>query len=151
MAQDKPKKKNGGAGRGQGRKKGSKAGKTIEREFAIERIRQHVYKNQDKLIATQMAMAQGSNYIAKIFKDDDGILKTAIVKDEDELAEGLRCVLDPEAEGKSKDGKIFYQLRTDKPDGRALENLLDRAHGRPAQSVDLGNKDDKPFLIQIDS
>jgi hypothetical protein len=26
--------------------------------------------------------------------------------------------------------------------------ILDRGHGRPAQAIDLGNKDDKPFRVR---
>lgn len=139
--------KNGKLG---GRPKGKKMGKTLEREAAIDRIRQIVYKNTDRLLATQLSMAVGTMHIVKIEKVA-GVIGSSIVKDEKELPHAMKCILDPDLQGRDDESdSVYYHLRTDKPDERSVENLLDRAHGKPAQSIDLGNRDDKPFLISVD-
>jgi hypothetical protein len=124
-----------------------KTPKRLERDAELERIRQHVYNNADKLVATQMSIAHGTNYIVKITKTATG-LQSELVTDPKELAEALKLILDPKKEGKG-DKKLYYQIRTDKPDARAIENLLDRAFGRPTQPLEQGDKE-KPFLIKID-
>jgi len=117
-----------------GRPDGSLAVSTIERNAKLDRLRQHVYNHTDKLIATQMSIAHGTNYVVKSYISG-GKLQVDTVTDPKELAEALKCILDPKLEGKAKD-KTYYQIRTDKPDARAIENLLDRAYGKPNQTIE---------------
>lgn len=117
-----------------GRKPGQTTSNVLERDLNLNKLRQHVYDNTDKLVATQMAIAHGTNYIVKSYISG-GKLQVDTVTDKKELVEALKCILDPKLEGKSKD-KTYYQIRTDKPDARAIENLLDRAYGKPNQTIE---------------
>lgn len=138
--------KNGKLG---GRPKGKKAGKTLEREAEIERIRQFVYRKTDILLQAQFSLATGTRTLMReVCSKKTGKCWGEQVKDPDEIGKVCSQI------GRDGNGNVdgdYYWIEIDKPDERAIENLIDRAHGRPAQSIDLGNKDDAPFLIRIDT
>jgi hypothetical protein len=47
-------------------------------------------------------------------------------------------------------GKDYLIVIGSEPDHKAAANLLDRGFGRPTETIDLGNKDDQPFIIELD-
>jgi len=141
----------GGAGRGQGRKKGKKEPKTLEKEKELERIRQIVYKNTDKLMSAKMSLALGTRVLMRRKWNDklNRYERAEQVADEKEIACVISEINGPE--GSLDEGDYYFWIEAQRPEGRDIDNIWDRAFGKPPQSIDLGNKDDKPFLIRIDT
>lgn len=47
-----------------------------------------------------------------------------------------------------KTGKLYY--KDPGPDVNAFKHLVDHVIGRPKESIDIGNTDNKPFIIKLD-
>lgn len=122
----------GGKRAGAGKKKGSTASHTKEALEKKRHIQSRVGRNINKLVNAQLNLAQGCTYLYRIDKETNTkgkeVQKHALVTDEEEILAYL--------DGNQEDGNYYY-ITTDKPDNRAIENLLDRAYGRPAQTLEV--------------
>ena len=142
MEATKTKKKNGGAGRGQGRKKGSKAPKTFEKEKMLEGIRQTIFGMSHKLVMAQSVPALGTYKMLRPFIGEDGLPHTETVRNMDDMQDLI---------DKGVHGKDYLIVVGDKPDHKAVSALLDRAFGKPVESVEHSGRDGKPLIIKLDS
>lgn len=149
---------NGGKRPGAGRKKGSKNSATLEKQIVEEAYRQRVLRSADKLLNSQMSLAQGNQYLYRIdktkivgpkggvsYKSERPELVTNQFEIEDYLAglteDGdLKDENDPEA--------AYYYLTTEKPDNRALDSLFDRTFGKVPQRLEGGGKDGE-ILVKV--
>lgn len=128
----KPKKKNGGKRPNAGRKKGSLGKKTLEQKEAMEHIRKRVIRATDMLLNSQMGLAKGSYSLWCQRYDNNGKKKgKAFLVQDDTIIESF---LNGELEG-GRD--MFYYMKKDRADNKAIANLLDRAYGKPKETVDL--------------
>lgn len=135
------KSKAGGAGRGQGRKKGSKAPKTFEKEKMLERIRQRVYAMSDSLVNAQSVVALGYYNLVEPYIGEDGLPHTRIIRDPMRTEELLNYGVQ---------GKDYILVVGSEPDSKAVSELLNRAYGKPTESVEHSGRDGKPLIIRLD-
>lgn len=121
----KKKSKLGGKRPGAGRPKGELS----ERSRTLLEVKDRIAKNVDSLINAQLSEAKGTHLIYRL----NPIAKQyVLVTDKDEI----KTVLDTyKGAGEEDDG--LYIITTKKPDVKAGQYLLDRAYGKPPQSVEI--------------
>lgn len=131
------KQQHGGKRPNAGKPKGVKHPKTLERQAMIRETQQRVYKSIDNLLNAQFANALGSLMVFRLDTTEDpkGNTKTVhtLLTDPAQIKE----VLDGTEGNGGRVGEDFYIITTVQPDNRAIDSLLDRGLGKPAQSVEL--------------
>lgn len=124
----------GGVRPGAGRPKGRKDDATLEKEKVNKEVQQRIFKAAQRILDKQLALAEGCAYL---------MLVTTVVRNKKSHKE-VETITDPQIISDYLDGSLedekenneYYYITTEKPDNRALENLLDRGLGKPSQSVD---------------
>jgi hypothetical protein len=130
----KPTGKRGGPRPNSGRKKGALAPETIEKNRVQAAMRQRIFGQADRLISAQLTNAFGCSYLYVVHTDAEGKRGKA------------QLVTDPEIiklhiDGELKDAENeYYFITTEKPDSKAIEDLLNRGFGKPEQAI-TGNLD----------
>ena len=132
---------NGGARPGAGRKKGGMNKETLEKHKVEKELRQRIMKNAQRILDKQLHLAEGCSFLFCTTTTKKGVKNTELITSEEVIREYLDGELD---EGDNE----YYYITSQKPDGRALENLLDRVFGKPGQSVDL-TSGGEPLNISI--
>lgn len=97
-----------------------------------------IYKKTAPLIRAGMITALGQNFVYRIDEERDskGKLlsrKHVLVTDPHEIADAL----DQMEEGAQDPDDKFYYVTAKEPDTRAIEMLLNRAYGKPKETIDL--------------
>jgi hypothetical protein len=143
-----------------GRPKGTKNPETLLRESVLKEFRNKVMESADVLFNSQLHLARGQTYLYKIEKElqigpKGGkkyvSSKPKIVTSTAEIESYLRGLIrDGDMEDENDPNATYYFLTTKEPDNRAIDSMLDRAFGKSSQSIELGNKDDNPFMISFD-
>lgn len=124
-----------------GRPKGKKAAKTLDKEASLERIRQRVFAMSDKLINAQAVVAMGTHKMVRPYTGTDGLPKTETVRDMDEMEKLIQNgVL----------GKDYLIVEGSAPDHKAADALLNRAYGKPVESIEHSGRDGAPLIIKLD-
>ena len=128
----------GGKRDNSGRAKGSTNKATKEQKLVEDEFKQRVLSSMNKLINSQMNLAEGCQMLFKIetykYKDKKGEWKEekkkpVIVTDQSEIEDYLA--------GDLEDEDDYYFLTTQKPDNKAIDSLVDRVFGRAKQSISL--------------
>ena len=122
----------GGIRPGAGRKK---AGHTIEAEAARKRIVERVTKNVDSIVDAQLALAKGVSHLYRIDESGEGSKKRRehiLVTDSEEIREFLNE--HDGAAGTVNDS--YYYISTLAPVNQAADSLLNRAYGKPQETVE---------------
>lgn len=131
----------GGARPGAGRPKGKLSEEARERQRVELHLQRRRFRAADKVFNAQLSIALGSTYVYEIVETGEGKNKKrehVLVTD----PERIRQFLDnPE----SDDGYMY--ITTDKPDGKAISDIFDRAFGRPLQGVEMTGKDGGPIEV----
>lgn len=123
----------GGVRPNSGRPVGTLADKTIEKRRANEVFNQRVRKVADKLFVAQSQIALGSMKVIRVDVDQKGNKKYVHVTDTHEIIElltehhGLPGVVDGS----------YYFFQDVPPDNKALDSLLNRGLGKPAETFEL--------------
>lgn len=112
--------KNGAKG---GRPKGRKNNSTLEREAVAAEVRQRIMRNADRLVTAQLSVAEGCSFLCR--KEKGG--KYSIVKDEVSILRFLNGELDPD---------MFEYIHTERPNNFAIQDMLNRALGKPVEQID---------------
>ncbi len=93
-----------------------------------------IYKKTKALTSAGLSVALGQIFCYKIIRDqEDKVIKHVLVEDPKEIEKALDLI---SANGISEDGN-FYYITTKEPDYKAVEMLLNRAYGKPKESLDL--------------
>lgn len=127
----------GGRRPGAGRPKGRFDGDTQAKNAALKEFRRRVATHADALFNAQYRLAVGVTYVYKIELTANNKENHVLVTDPDEI----KRYLDGNVEG-------VYYISTEKPDNKAADSLLDRAFGRPQQSIDLSSDPERPIIPQ---
>ena len=132
--------KKGESGNPTGRKKGSKAKKTLIRQKQEAMMNQRIFRNVKPLLNAQLQLAQGVSFLYKIHTNKKGIRsKPELITSRLEIEEYL--------DGKyENDKEDYYFISTDKPDGRAIDSLLDRVFGRATTRSEIKSEIDALFV-----
>lgn len=141
--------KNGGKRPGAGRKPGSKTKATLEKEKVAEAFNQRVMAKADALFNAQLTLAVGS---MKVFRIDEtegegGKKKREYthVTDPDEI----KRLLDEHDGGNGVVDGAFYYFSEVMPDNRAIDSMLNRALGKPKETLEHGGKDGGAIEIVV--
>lgn len=139
-------------------KKGKKTAKVIERDKVHDELRDMIADKARPLFHAAFSNAMGNAFLIRIDKKyEKGArggqrvvsVKHVVVEDTHEILN----VLD-EWQGDMDRGLVdekYYYITTKRPDSGVIRDLWDRGFGKSPQSIDLGNKDNKPFIIKIDT
>lgn len=137
-------KKNGGKRPGAGRPRGTKSKikqKLIKtKEEALELFNNKVYGVTSKLFNAQMIVAQGSHKMVHMYKDDEGVMHIETIKSEATMDDLIAT---------GEYGKDYVIVVGSMPDARAADMLLNRSLGKPIESLEIGNKDNQPFILNL--
>ncbi len=96
-----------------------------------QRILDRITRNADKLYEAQFRLATGVQLLFVIKTDRKGNrLPAEQVTDPETIA----AFLDGELDGVDDE---YYFIATQKPDNKAIKDMLDRAFGKPVDHVDL--------------
>ncbi len=134
-------KKLGGKRKGAGRPKGKASVATITKELALKHFNERVAKSTDVLFNSAKILAVGQTYIYRLDEEEhqkkDGTkytIKTPVlVTNPDELAEAIDAL---ECDGENGGENPYYYATTKPGDIRAIDSLMNRAHGRPKETVE---------------
>lgn len=128
-----------------GRPKGSKAAKTLERDRVMEAYRQRVHGMADSLLNSQVSLAVGQQFLYRIETDKDGKKsKPILVTDPEEITAFLDWEYG-DGENVNTEGEYYY-ISTKEPDNAAIEGILNRAWGRPKETVEVQGD----FTLKVD-
>lgn len=129
--------KKGGKRRGAGRKRGGKNETTITKEAALKHFNDRVAQSTDILFNSAKLLAVGQTYIYRLDEEERGGAKNkytikvpVLVTDPDEIREAI-----DKMEGNG-DSEEYYYATTKPGDIRAIDSLMNRAHGRPKESIE---------------
>lgn len=129
------KKKKGGAQPGSGRPKGKLNKSTLD-AMAVKREYQDKIRGQaDRLFNAQMNLAEGVTMLFRIEKDGKGNKKKPeLVTSQSEISQFIEECGGYDGQ---MNGDTYYFLTTKVPDSRTISDMLDRALGKPDQSISL--------------
>jgi hypothetical protein len=134
----------GGPRKGAGRPKGKRDARTLERDRVFTKLKQRIMRKAGKILDAQFTLAAGMSFLYRIDKDSaDNRKKPVLVTDPEEISK----FLDEHSEGSGEVGGSFYYITTVKPDGFAIDSMLNRAFGKPAQPH--GGEDGGPIRVEI--
>ena len=121
-----------------GRPFGKKNKVTIEKEKALEIFNNRVYSVVSNLFDSQLSLAKGQQFLFRIDTETDSQgkktkQKPVLVENPDEIAsyiESIEC-------GTDLDSESYYYITTKEPVNQSIDSLMNRAFGRPKESVEL--------------
>lgn len=139
---------NGGKRSGAGRKKGSKSKATIEKEAALAEVRQRIMKISQRILDSQVSIAIGQQFLFRIDTETDSKgkktrSKPVLVTSEEEI----QNYLDGEyGDGESSnDESSYYFITTKEPNNMAIDSMMNRAFGKPTETVEMTGKNGEPI------
>ncbi len=149
--------KQGGKRPGAGRKPKSKNKSTLEKEAVLKDFTQRVMRNANLLYESQFTLARGVTLLYKIEKElqigpKGGKKyvrsKPILVTDPTEIANYIDGSLeDGDAEDENDPNSTYYYITTEKPDGRAIDSMLDRALGKAINTI--AGADGGPIQVTV--
>lgn len=134
----------GGKQPGAGRPKGAKNKATLERQKVLDAFNQRVMAKADALFNAQLTLAVGSMKVFRVDEtEENGKKKREHVHVTD--ADEIKRLLD-EHDGASGvvDG-VYYYFSDVLPDNRAIDSMLNRALGKPKETLEHTGKDGGPI------
>ncbi len=139
----------GGKRDNSGRPLGSQNKATKEKKEAEEYFRARVIKGIEKIINSQMGLAQGVQMLFKIEtrkgKGKTERSKPILITNQEEITR----YLSGETEDDDSDDS-YYFMTTKVPDNKALDSLLDRVFGRARQNIGIdGGEEGRPVSIVL--
>lgn len=152
ILKNKPKTTHGGVRPNGGRPKGSLNKKTVDIKIARDMMQQAIASKTQELIVTEFRLAMGGGRLMKRWKELQGELKrgknprgnevmrwrTERVTDEYDFEIYMSLEHDKNGRAKDKDeGVEYFYFEGSNPNLMALTNLLDRAFGRPKESLEI--------------
>lgn len=142
------KKKKGGPQPGSGRPKGRLNNSTLDAMQVKKAYQERIRRNADKLFNAQFSLAQGVQMLFVIHTDSKGVRrKPEMVTDANIITrfldehEGGDGVMKLGTNAENSKVEDYFFLTTKVPDSRTISDMLDRAMGKPDQSLDLTSSD----------
>ena len=121
----------GGARPNAGRPRGSENEETRKKRVVEEEFKQRVLRSANKLISSQMNLAQGVQMLYVIEKTEKGAnKKPKLITDQETIEKFLAGELEGEPDE-------YYFITTERPDNRALDSLFDRVFGKSVNNIDV--------------
>lgn len=148
---------NGGAREGAGRPKGSESEKTKELKAIKQGMQMQIAGKVNELVTAQYRMAVGTGRLFVRRKEEYEVgrgknktkqerISVHQVLNDDDFMIYLSLKHDEYGRAKDKDtGDEYFYMVAKEGNPVALANMLDRAFGKPKESMDLGNDPDAPL------
>lgn len=132
-----------------GRKVGSKSKATLEQQKVLEAFNQRVMAKADALFNAQLTLAVGSMKVFRIDEEegDNGKKKRVHVHVTD--ADEIKALLDEHDGSPGVVDGVYYYFTDVQPDNKAIDSMLNRALGRPKETVQHSNPDGSPLLEPV--
>lgn len=139
-----------------GRPKGKKSTKTLEKEQVLGALRQRIMKKADRILDSQLMLANGQQFLYKIEKEEVvgpkggksyHAKRPELVTSESEIRdyienlaenEGVYTLEDPEDRSAT-----YYFITTKEPNNFAIDSMLNRAFGKATDHLDVTSKGKK--------
>jgi len=135
----------GGKRKGAGRPKGAKSPRTIDALKVKQEVQDRIRKNANKLVNAQLSLATGIQMLFVIYTNSKGIRsKPELITDQETIIRYLDGDLDLNTD------EEYYFMTTRVPESRAIEDMLNRALGKPTENIDLtsgGEKIARPIIL----
>lgn len=141
MATEEKPKKNGGARKGAGRKKGGVNKATKEKHAAFKVFKKKAERMANVLLKAQSVEALGYHKIIAIKIDAEGNKSVETVTNEKRIEKLL-------AEGEL--GVDYHIIVGKEPNFRASDSILNRVFGRPKETVEISGEGGGPIMINFD-
>lgn len=115
---------------------------TIASRKATVAMQMRIVRQTPALVNSLVVLARGVSYLMKVEKIG-GKLRTSVVKDKAEIIAYL------DGELQDTETKTYHYITTEKPEINAITTLMDRAYGKPRQTVGLdGGAEGKPISVE---
>ena len=128
----------GGKRPGAGRKPGKKEPQTLEKERVLAALRNRIMQNADSLFNAAKSTAVGNSFLYRIDTTTEGKKtvrsKPILVTDPDEISDYIDAMAHGQEPG---DDETYYFVTTKEPNVPAIKDLMDRAFGKPSESLEL--------------
>ena len=148
-----------------GRPKGSKSPRTIERDEYLNAIKDRGAKMAQQLLGSQALIAHGTHTLMRIdetttYRDTGRMDKKGNPVKNKYTTREFKVVTNPEEiekvlnEFEDVDGagvvdEKYYFVTHKEPQNQAIDSILNRTFGRPTESIEIGNKDNQPFILNL--
>lgn len=138
--------KRGGKRAGSGRPKGKLDKRTIDRNKIKAAYLDRIAKNADELFNAQFSLARGLQMLFMIETDSKGNKRPAQQITDTKT---IKQYLDGELNGEGSDE--YYFIAAQKPDNKAITDMLNRSFGKPQDHIDITSKGEKIVSPKIRS
>ena len=133
-----------------GRPKGSKSQSTLERERVFAEVKNRIMNQAQRILDSQMSLAQGQQFLYRIDTEIDGKgkktrSKPVLVVNPEEIANYL--------DGEYGDGETlnseteYYYITTKEPNNMSIDSMFDRTFGKSTQAIEVSGKNGGPITI----
>lgn len=127
----------GGPRPGAGRPKGGRNEKTLERERVLAQVQLRIMRSANSLFNASKSLAVGTQLLYRVDTNAKGVRsKPIFVTDESEV-EAYVDSLNVAGESSLNDRNTYYFITTKEPNELSIKNLMDRAFGRPTETLSL--------------
>ncbi len=113
-----------------GREAGSKNARTKLREEVLQELKNHIYKSAKKILNAQSIVAVGTHKMVQMLKGPGDAIIPRTIRDEEEM----QNLLDDGVYGVD-----YVIVMGREPDFRAGDAVLNRAFGKPKETVEIMN------------
>lgn len=129
----------GGKRTGAGRPRGSREARTLERAAVLRAYRDRVMRQADRLLEAQLTLAQGCSFLFRVekAKEKGERAKHELVRDPEEITKYLNGEVD---------ATKYYYVTTERPDGKAIADMLDRTFNKAVQGLEVEAKGWQPLF-----
>jgi hypothetical protein len=134
----------GGKRKGAGRPKGAQNKITLERKAVAEAFNQRVMTKADALFNAQLRLAIGSMKVFRIDEIKEG-KKTRHVHTHVTDVDEIKALLDEHDGGSGEVDGSYYYFADVLPDNKAIDSMLNRALGKPVETLEHTGKDGGPI------
>lgn len=128
-----------------GRKPGTKNTATLEREAVNKAYVQKILTAANTLFEKQMELASGITYLFKTECTGRGKDRKCVYKqvtNPQEMEDYLNGVYENVEKGSGED-EAYYKMTVEKPDGKVIENMLNRGLGKAINVIATIDENDK--------
>lgn len=136
--------KNGGRRPGAGRKPGSKNKKTLERQQVEQAVKQRIMHTAQRILDAQFSIALGQQFLFKITTYKNGTKsRPELVTDEKTISKFLNDELNNNGDDE------YHYITTKEPNNYAIDSMLNRALGKPVDSLEVSGRNGQPIVFTI--
>lgn len=138
----------GGKQPGAGRPKGSQNKSTLEKQKVQEAFNQRVMAKADALFNAQLSLALGSMKVFRIDETGEGKSRKrehVHVTDADEI----KTLLDEHDGMNGAVDGVYYYFADVLPDSKAIDSMLNRSFGKPAEKHEVGGEGGGPITVKV--